>query len=185
MSTTTSRNDALIEAFFPRWHKWSVGDSHPRCLGLGYCDTEGKRIIVSPDCPNHDETLIHEICHAVASIRHDKKWQRRMEKAAQKAESIGLKDLAVAIRKDYTAYADPDRGMPVEAASIYMQVEDTVWNHGKWSFEKVVEHVATKNGMIPERFKAKFKRLRTVYEQACRELEEENGARAKVGLPAR
>jgi hypothetical protein len=93
-----SRNDVLIGVFFPKWHKWPVGNSHPRCLGLGYCDPEGRKIIVSEGCPNHDDTLIHEICYAVASVGHDKKWQRRMEKAAQKAESIESMDLATAIQ---------------------------------------------------------------------------------------
>jgi hypothetical protein len=122
----------------------------------------------------------------VASVGHDKKWQRRMEKAAQKAESIGSMDLATAIRHDYAAYDNPiDICMFVLSTSIN-RFEDTVREtDGKCSFEDVIEIVADYNGMNPDDFMAKLKRLRTVYEKACRELEEERATRAKTGLPVR
>ncbi|MCJ7444889.1 MAG: SprT-like domain-containing protein [Methanotrichaceae archaeon] len=63
----------------------------------GQCDGKGKRILVrSLDV---DGVIIHEICHAVTSEWHNKKWLARMEKAALKAESIGEEKLAKGIRE--------------------------------------------------------------------------------------
>jgi hypothetical protein len=61
-----------------------------------------------------------------------------MEEAALRAEEIGRKDLADEIRKDYTAYSDPNRSFKPTAEMVYNQVEDAVRDtHGKHSFEDV------------------------------------------------
>jgi hypothetical protein len=166
---TEQRFDYIRTTFFPRWdraHKWTVGDKHADCQGYGYCDTEGKQIIVKPDSPHgQDVTLIHEITHAVASIYHGKKWRRRMEKAAQKAESLRLRELADGIREECTDYRD--KCIKPTATMVYNQVEDAVRDkHGERSFEKVVEFVADSNGMTSKTLLAKYKRLRKVYHNA-------------------
>jgi hypothetical protein len=65
-----------------------------------------------------------------------------------KAESLELQDFADKIRRDYTAYSDPDRHVIVCAQYVYKQIEDAVLDtHGKRSFEDLVEWVANDNGM--------------------------------------
>ena len=44
--------------------------------------------------------LIHEICHAISSSGHDKKWKTRMSKAAERATRIGQKELSQMIKDD-------------------------------------------------------------------------------------
>ena len=169
--------ESIRREFFPRWDrdkKWSFAEDHPDCRGYGLCDLEGKQIVVTPGCPHgQDVTMIHEICHAVASVGHAKKWQNRMEMAAQMAETIGRTELAAEIRSDYTAYSDPDRCMPTSAIFVYTEVEDAVHEtHGEVPFEEIVDFVADANGVTSEKLLAKFKRLRKVYDNARREDEE-------------
>jgi len=94
--------ERIRDKFFQRWdrkHERIVADEHPELTGDGRCDNKGKMIIIF-SLRNIDMMLIHEICHAVASIGHNKKWQSRMEKAALKAESLGQMELAREIRAD-------------------------------------------------------------------------------------
>ena len=169
----------IRSTFFPMWdrrHAWTFAEEHPDCRGFGLCDTDGKKIVVTPGHPHGDDvTMIHEICHAAASLGHAKKWQRRMEMAAQKAESLGLKDLADGIRKDYMAY---NNSLPISACFIYQRLEDDVHDtHGECSFEDAVAETAEYNGTTSEHLLAKFKRLRTVYDNARREAEEDEAIR--------
>jgi hypothetical protein len=168
--------ERIRDVFFPQWdcsHEWTVevGCRGNSCLGRGYCDTEGKKILINLFLINSsdpDETLIHEICHAVASTYHGKKWQGRMEKAVLKAESLGNKELAEKIRKDYTAYSDPDKCLNLTANMVYTKVED-VAIETEWSFEDVINFVADGYCMTSKQLLAKYKRLRTVYEKTMRE----------------
>jgi hypothetical protein len=168
---TIQRFEYIRTTFFPRWdraHEWTVGDNHPNCGGFGYCDTEGKQIIVKPDSPHgRDVTLIHEITHAVTSIYHGKKWQSRLFHAALKAEEIGRNDLADEIRKDYKGYSDSNRSFKPTAAIVYNQVEDAVLSaQGKLSFEEVIESVSNGNGMTSKMLLTKYKKLRVAYDEA-------------------
>lgn len=92
-----ARQDALFEfirtTYFPRWdraHEWTTE------WGNAGHDCKKKKIVTK----NGDrESMIHEICHVITSLSHGKRWQARMEQAAQKAESIGNAELAKGIRK--------------------------------------------------------------------------------------
>ena len=161
--------ETVRSIFFPRWdrlHKWLMQDIHPDCAGsaIGRCDETGKAIVVRN---GSQETLIHEIAHAVTNSDHGKKWQSRMEKAALRAEEIGRKDLADEIRKDYTAYSDPNRSFKPTAEIVYNQVENAILGtHGKLSFEDVIEFVANDSGMTSKLLLSKYNKLRSVYDEA-------------------
>ena len=74
---------SIKKQFFPRWDRagqWKVSDKPPKdrrhCLGLaGYCDMDNKTIH-AVNGASDSLTLVHEICHAVASLSHEKKWSR-------------------------------------------------------------------------------------------------------------
>jgi hypothetical protein len=39
----------IWSTYFPRWdeaHEWTLKTEHPDCVGHGYCDTDGKIIVV-------------------------------------------------------------------------------------------------------------------------------------------
>jgi hypothetical protein len=114
--------------------------------------------------------MIHEIAHAVATLYHNKKWQRRMEKAALRAESLGLKELAAEIRQDYSAYSNPLLCIPTAGKVVYINVDDAVWEtRGERSFEEVISLVADRDGFAFDAMLSKYKRLRQVYEKARRD----------------
>ncbi len=172
--------ECMRTTYFSRWdrkHQWTFADHHPDCIGPGYCANEDKQIIVSSsDCSNCgmdiDVAMIHEIAHAVTATYHDKKWQRRMEKAALKADSLGLKELAEGIRKDYIAYSDPERSCAYTAEVVYNQIEDAVREtQGEVSFEDIVRFVGNGDCMPSKQLLAKYKKARKVYENACRDLD--------------
>jgi hypothetical protein len=94
--------ESIRAAYFPRWDRarmWSI-----EIWGPAGCDRQKKQIRAE----NGTQLgIIHEICHAVVgSLSHGKTWQRRMEQAAQKAESIGQAKLAEEIRKDVLVMSD-------------------------------------------------------------------------------
>lgn len=105
------------ECFFPRWDprgEWEIVAK--RCEATGYCQLKEKRIYVDPNQATfmlEDGLLaliIHEICHDVATAFHTERWVERMEKAAQKAESLERPELACQIRA--SAYSHIPVGKP-------------------------------------------------------------------------
>jgi hypothetical protein len=50
------------------------------------------------------ETLIHEICHAVTQRPHGKYWNRRMMKAAERAERRGDLELSGLLKEEVATY---------------------------------------------------------------------------------
>lgn len=100
-----------IRSCFPRWDyrkQWRVraGDDKECHGATGYCNSRQKTIfywsrqvlMMSP--VGVRGLLIHEICHHVASIWHDKTWATRMEQIAVKLEKNGDNELGDFIRKD-------------------------------------------------------------------------------------
>lgn len=78
----------------------------------------------------------------------------------QKAEEIGRNDLADEIRKDYPAYSDHNRSFKPTAEIVYNRVEDAILSsHEKLSFENG-------NGMTSKMLLLKYKKLRTMYDEA-------------------
>lgn len=162
--------DKIRSLFFPRWdkqHNWKV-TQRPAFRGNGCCDNVLKEIVINGSFDSSlDELMIHEISHAATHSYHGKKWQRRMEKAAIKADSIGREELATEIRKDYTAYSDPERCVTMSAGRIYDQVEDAVLDTGgKWSFEEIIEFIADDWGCKSEDLLKRYKRIRSVYNRS-------------------
>ncbi len=107
LSAMTMRHHFLEikRLFFPRWDRdnhWRVSKRSKRRLH-GHCDTERRVIeivIQYSDPDKRDKLLIHEICHAVADMGHGRKWQARMEKAAQRADQLGRHRLAELLREE-------------------------------------------------------------------------------------
>src|SRR5689334_12829708 len=93
------------KTFFPRWNarRWKLRLDGRLQWYFGLCNRD-KKIITLLEIPAEIEKLelllVHEICHAVASIYHGRRWQRRMLKAAYRAERIGKSVLSAKLRAD-------------------------------------------------------------------------------------
>ena len=85
-----------------------------------------------------------------------------MEKAALKAEELGLNDLATQIRGEYAKYLDLALSFRPTAHLVYNSIEDA--GIAGLSFEGAVASTANAFGMTPHQLLAKYKKARTVYD---------------------
>jgi len=95
--------------FFPRWDRkgqWTVKKVKHLPISaptIAYCNHFLKTIFVNY-LPNNKNSLfsllIHEICHAITSGQHKKRWEIRMLKAADKAQKMGNMQLFKMVLKN-------------------------------------------------------------------------------------
>lgn len=171
--------------FFPRWDKsneWKVLEDpdYPRS---GWCDTEGKRIIIENPGQNLTDLhclLIHEIGHAVSSPYHGKKFQTRLLKAADRADRIACPRLANAIREDVEKHCKAE---PLKARDVYSQIRDWVWEEREeLSYKSVIQALASLYYIPLDEIERKYKRCRAVYEKAVKERQFEQELRRRYGI---
>jgi len=129
----------------------------------GLCEHDSKTIYVSRglDPEELDLVLVHEIAHAATRSGHGKKWEARMEMAAQRADKIERSDLAEAIRKEI---ATPT----ITADDIYHEVRDFVASYPDQDFEVMLNFVSEKYGCTVDDFLARYPKLRGVFNKARR-----------------
>jgi len=95
--------------FFPRWDpkgQWAVKKvSHLPISApvIAYTNHSLKTIFINY-LPNNRNNLysilIHEICHAITSGQHNKRWEKRMMKSADMARKISNMQLSKMIFED-------------------------------------------------------------------------------------
>ena len=136
----------IRKLFFPRWDReglWKVSSNLPEdgkvSSGLGYCDPDNKIIHVMTDSEGYSLTLAHEICHAVTTQSHEKKWFQRMMKANVVADQLGNNQLATEIREDADMFAAAPR---LSAAEVESRFCDAVIDAPGLDFESILRGVA-------------------------------------------
>lgn len=150
--------------FFPRWDRegrWRIRISSRR-RGHGHCDTDRRiiEIMVQHDDPDErDCLLIHEICHAVASCGHGKAWQRRIEKAAVRADEIRRDDLAKLLRQEIVNY----QGVTESLESAYDTIEDAITENPDLTLRQVKRMIADHYGLLVSEVCTVFRRFKKVY----------------------
>ena len=145
----------IRKLFFPRWDReglWRVSSNPPEdgkgCFSLaGYCDPDNKIIHVMTDSEGYSLTLAHEICHAVTTQSHEKKWFQRMMKANVVADQLGSNQLATEIREDADMFAAAPR---LSAAEVESRFCDAVIDAPGLDFENIVQGVAVEHGITSE-----------------------------------
>ncbi len=97
------------ENIFPRWDfkgRWSVKRVKHLPISapiIAYTNHSLKTIFVNYLPKSKDNLyslLIHEICHAITSGQHNKEWEKRMMKSADKATKMDNIQLAKLIYED-------------------------------------------------------------------------------------
>jgi hypothetical protein len=95
--------------FFPRWDpkgQWAVKKVRhlPISAPVIACTNHSLKTIfinyLSNNKNNLYSILIHEICHAITSGQHNKRWEKRMMRSADKARKISNMQLSKMIFKD-------------------------------------------------------------------------------------
>jgi hypothetical protein len=169
------------ETFFPTWDKqglWRLELAEDLNGATAYCKTEPKTIEVlkSVGFDKLRVILIHEISHAVTSCGHGKPWLSRMEKAAQKAERLGMNDLAQQIRSGLDWYGEAPHYRQV----IYTQIVDAVISQPDADFMTLISVVGREYGISGEELLESCKRARKVYDQAKKEALEHRRIREEL-----
>lgn len=96
--------------FFPKWDKkkdWLVKKFVELAEGAeglqGICERKDKTILITY-LPHNENSLywilIHEICHAISTDLHGRKWRNRMVRASETAKRKGNKQLSRMILYD-------------------------------------------------------------------------------------
>jgi hypothetical protein len=156
--------------YFPRWdieRKWAIEERtrRPGTIEDGGCDTENKTICVSPLREHSDGELyvliIHEICHAVTTLYHGKKFKSRLLKAANKAQDMGNLTLAEKLRAEANLYA-PGRD---SAYTVYCAIEDAVWDAPDASMDAVLRWVCDYTATVQEMLE-QYPKAEKVYKKA-------------------
>ena len=157
--------------FFPLWDKsgeWTVSEVVD--LPVDGKSNERKKTIavhvVADDDDHLHFLLIHEICHAVASTGHGKKWLDRLIKAGDRARLMGREALADLIYGEVERYARSERRPKVIAELIYNTIEDLVFYNPSATYEAVIDTVALQFGFYRNELLDKYTRCQEVYEGA-------------------
>lgn len=163
----------IKKLFFPRWDRagvWRISTRSRRNVH-GHCDTERRVIeivVQHADPDERDRLLIHEICHAVAAGGHGKVWQRRMEKAARRADELGRDVLARLLRQEIVNYQEATEG--VEQA--YQTIQDWVSHKPDLTLAQVKRSLADQYGLLVSEVSTKFRRTEKVFLDAKREAQD-------------
>ena len=159
--------------FFPRWDRhnlWRISTRLRRTVH-GYCDAERRVIeivIQHADPDKSDCLLIHEICHAVAKGGHGKVWQRRLEKAARRADELGRDGLAKLLRQEIVNYQEFAEGRE----QAYQTIEDWMNDEPDLTLAQVKRSIACLHGLLVSEISTKLKRIEKVYWAAKRDAQE-------------
>jgi hypothetical protein len=171
MATGNALNNSfgfVRKVFFPGWdrdHRWRV----KRVWHLpahGRCDRASKNILLKDQLSQEDELyylLIHEICHAISSPYHGRRWQERMMKASEKASKIGRRELAKMLDEEVKTHRQIPKNIDREA---YDFIYDVVTASPYIKFNNLITRVAKEYGMYPREFRQRFKRCRKIFNQA-------------------
>lgn len=162
------------KSFFPRWDRdrqWTCHLIHDLPSG-GRCFDDRKEIAVQYVSDNDDELyalLIHEICHAFA-MGHDKGWQKRMLKAAEKAHELGLYGVQNILASEVKEYSSTPN---VTANDIYEAITNVVFDSGNTlSLNDVANYLASKHGYYTDEFMLQYKRCEYFYDKAVKAYQE-------------
>jgi hypothetical protein len=173
----------IRDAFFPRWRRgrdWRLS-LHADLDGAdGRCDTESKRIRLVRCDRSSDElvvVLVHEICHAVAANGHGAKWQRRMLKAGEDAERLGMPVLAGMIRIEVEAYRIAPK---TTVGEVYGRIVEAAQDYPQVRFISVINLVRKDYGRPLAEFLDCYPRSRRVFDAARQDLARREAAMARL-----
>ena len=172
---------ALCRDFFPRWRaraSWTVVDGpHGQWVDAqgvthttterGYCDRTTRTIFLQGwrntlECR---VTLIHEICHAVTTGAHDKRFCARLRLAAQHARAHGDEPLSAQLLAEAEAYESG----PVDRASPYDRIPDILCDHPGATFDHILTTLAYDFAATAPALLEQYPRLHAVYQRTRRQ----------------
>jgi hypothetical protein len=139
--------------------EWQGADGRTRYTNEhGYCDPDTRTIWLGRQ---DKETLIHEICHAVAGGGHGKKFTSRLRQAAARARQLGDHELGSALMQEAEDYESTPR---TGAKEVYGRVSDVCMDSGSVTLGQLIDYLAYEYGATGPEIIARYPRLAEVYE---------------------
>lgn len=167
--------------FFPRWdrqNEWKLRTTSARKC-QGHCDRERKVIEIvarHSDPDDQDHLLIHEICHAVTRGFHGRAWQRRMEKAAERADELGRTRLASLLREEVVRRREQGEGIRL----TYQLVREWVHSVPDVTLPQLENALAEESGVTVPELHQRLRRLEKVFREAKSDVLEARRMKAKL-----
>ncbi|MCX5884603.1 MAG: hypothetical protein NT096_01600 [Proteobacteria bacterium] len=162
MNSLRKEFEFVQKTFFPYLKGWRIRNIKNYQWKAG-CLIEKKMIVirdVSEDQIERYELMIHELAHS-SRLGHAKKWTKCMLKVAEKAQNIGMNEIAKAIKKDVELCQKGERQRegPLEQV-ISDLVGDWAWETAgeKINFMKIIRSAAFECGLTLKELREK-KRL--------------------------
>jgi hypothetical protein len=160
----------ISHTFFPRWDRgklWKCRAYQNLNGSCGECCVQLKTVKIVVGVDNPTLVLIHEICHAIGGSGHEKKWQRRMEKAAAHAQMIGRLELAEQIREEVRQYQNT---LITTEEDIYERLDEILASDPTISILQAVDEIRRTFGISTSRkeFYNKYKRFKTEFTERQR-----------------
>ena len=114
--------------------------------------------------------LVHEVCHAVSTLKHGHAWLQRMEAARSRAAQLGQAVLADFLQKDIDKYeynvtnrmADP----------VYGSITDILTDIPDATYDTVLLCLSDRFSKSPTELEQQYPYLRKDYDRARSELDE-------------
>jgi hypothetical protein len=131
-------------------------------------------VVQHADRDKRDGLMIHEICHAVAKGNHGKTWQRRMERAARRADDLGRNGLALWLRQEIANYQEAE-DVTEEA---YRIVQEWLSHEPDLTLPQVKRSLADLYGLLVSEVGTTFKRIEKVYRAAKQDALEARAMKA-------
>jgi hypothetical protein len=172
----------ICRDFFPRWRTstgWTIvegphgqwvdaqGETHTT-REHGYCDLTTKTIFINHGWSRSSEyqlIIIHEICHAVTSGSHDKRFCTPLRHAAQRARDLGDRTLSAKLLEEADAYEHTALAL----GSPYRRIPEIVRDNPGATFAQVLTYLAYEYSETAPALGARYPRLRAVYDRARRQ----------------
>lgn len=176
METIGKAFKRICSDYFPSWKdakNWRVSQKRrgKETREDGYCDKATKTVFAFgwTANANGDKLIIHELCHAVASVHHGKRWQDRMEQAAARAEALGVPQVAAHLREEIENY-----NCGISYAMEMQSTRDLVGSLAQMpgmTFERALEGAAGQIAMTPEQLLKAVPNARNLFDEARQEQE--------------
>lgn len=106
MSRLKDSFEFVRKEFFPRWDnkkEWLVKEVNAKESFQGRCERARKTLVIR-NLPHNLNSLyfllIHEICHAVSTDSHGRRWKNRMSRVSELAQKKGNSQLSKMILYD-------------------------------------------------------------------------------------
>ncbi len=177
MGTLREEFEYVCNVFFPRWYsrkEWKICRQSKQVLVEGLCSHIPKTIQVNSrakgDFTELHAVLIHEIIHAVTPGHHNKKWLIRMEKVAQKADSLRMLTLAADLRAQIERYSDGRDDEHVPISEYYNRIEILTWKNPTATFDEVAKSFCVLHTISRADFRKYFRRAKKVHLKAQKDI---------------